>query len=202
MSAGAPGFAGGVTGSSTGPARNCCGCWQSCSTPSRRLAQHRCQTGNTFPFLRAFEDNWQDIEAEVREVLKHREAVPLFHEVSPEQAAISKGQNWRTFILYGFGERLEKNCARAPVTARLLSAGAGHPDGLVLDHGAGLQDPAAQGCDDGHLENPPRAYHSERPGKLHNDGWRRGLCVGAGQRHSCSTTPTSTTSGTTQMKRG
>jgi aspartyl/asparaginyl beta-hydroxylase (cupin superfamily) len=74
-----------------------------------------------FPFLLSFEDEWQAIEAEVREILKHREAVPLFHEVSPEQAAISKGQNWRTFILYGFGERLEKNCARAPVTARLLS---------------------------------------------------------------------------------
>lgn len=74
-----------------------------------------------FPFLQSFEDDWQAIEAEVREILKHREAVPLFHEVSPEQAAISTGQNWRTFILYGFGERLEKNCARAPVTARLLS---------------------------------------------------------------------------------
>jgi len=74
-----------------------------------------------FPFLKDFESNWQTIHDEVKEILRHREAVPLFHEVSPDQAGISKGQNWRTFILYGFGERLEKNCARASVTANLLS---------------------------------------------------------------------------------
>ena len=74
-----------------------------------------------FPFLEDFESNGQTIRDEVKEILRHREAVPLFHEVSPDQAGISKGQNWRTFILYGFGERLEKNCARAPVTANLLS---------------------------------------------------------------------------------
>lgn len=74
-----------------------------------------------FPFLEDFEANSQTINDEVQEILRHREAVPLFHEVSPDQAGISKGRNWRTFILYGFGERLEKNCVRAPVTANLLS---------------------------------------------------------------------------------
>ncbi len=74
-----------------------------------------------FPFLDEFEGNWELIRDEVREILKHREAVPLFHEVSPDQAGISRGKNWRTFIMYGFGERLEKNCAQAPVTAGLLA---------------------------------------------------------------------------------
>ncbi len=74
-----------------------------------------------FPFLKDFTDNWQAIEKEVREILKHREAIPLFHELSYDQRTISKGNNWRTFILYGFGERLEKNSKQAPVTASLLS---------------------------------------------------------------------------------
>jgi beta-hydroxylase len=73
-----------------------------------------------FPFLDAFEARWREIRAEVQEILKYREAVPTFQEVSPDQAKIAKGDNWRTFILYGFGARAERNCARAPLTARLL----------------------------------------------------------------------------------
>ena len=75
-----------------------------------------------FAFLRTFTDNWQPIRAELTEILKHREAIPLFQEVSSYQTKITKGNNWRTFILFGFGEKLEKNCKQAPVTARLLEA--------------------------------------------------------------------------------
>ena len=75
-----------------------------------------------FPFLKDFEANWEVILAEAHDVLKHRDAIPAFHDVSPDQRKISKGTNWRTFILYGFGNRLEKNCAQAPQTARMLSA--------------------------------------------------------------------------------
>jgi beta-hydroxylase len=75
-----------------------------------------------FPFLKSFTDNWQAILAEVTEILKHREAIPVFQDVSPDQKRISKGNNWRTFILFGFGEKLEKNSQKAPVTTRLLES--------------------------------------------------------------------------------
>ena len=75
----------------------------------------------SFPHLQMFEDNWETIRAEVQEILKHREAVPLFHEISSDQKRISKGSNWRTFILYGFGQPATKNVQQAPETARLLS---------------------------------------------------------------------------------
>lgn len=75
-----------------------------------------------FPFLKAFTDEWQAIRSEVTEILKHREAIPLFQDVSVDQMKISKGNNWRTFILFGFGEKLEKNCKQVPVTTRLLEA--------------------------------------------------------------------------------
>lgn len=74
-----------------------------------------------FPFLKPFADNWEAIRAEVIEILKHREAIPAFQELSRDQYKIATGKNWRTFILYGFGERAEKNCAQAPLTAKLLS---------------------------------------------------------------------------------
>jgi beta-hydroxylase len=73
-----------------------------------------------FPYLEPLSANWQAIRDEVREILKHREAVPTFQEVSTDQKRISKDDNWRTFILYGFGEKAEKNCLRAPVTCTLL----------------------------------------------------------------------------------
>jgi ornithine lipid ester-linked acyl 2-hydroxylase len=73
-----------------------------------------------FPFLTDFTANWKTIESEVREILKHREAIPVFQEVSPDQMRIAKGKKWRTFILFGFGTKLEKNCKQAPVTTALL----------------------------------------------------------------------------------
>ena len=75
-----------------------------------------------FPFLGMFTANWEAIHAEVREILRHREAIPVFQEVSPDQKRISKGNNWRTFVLFGFGSKLEKNCRQAPLTTRLLEA--------------------------------------------------------------------------------
>jgi ornithine lipid ester-linked acyl 2-hydroxylase len=73
-----------------------------------------------FPYLEPLTANWQAIRDEVREILKHREAVPAFQEVSHDQKRISKDDSWRTFILYGFGEKAEKNCRRAPITCSLL----------------------------------------------------------------------------------
>ncbi|MFV0473313.1 MAG: aspartyl/asparaginyl beta-hydroxylase domain-containing protein [Pikeienuella sp.] len=74
-----------------------------------------------FPFLKEFENRWEEMRAEAYEVLKHRDVIPGFEEVSPDQYRIAKAQQWKTFILYGFGDRLEKNCAIAPVTAEILS---------------------------------------------------------------------------------
>jgi ornithine lipid ester-linked acyl 2-hydroxylase len=74
-----------------------------------------------FDALKPFVENWEKIRDEVKVILKHREEIPAFHEISPDQHKISTGKNWRTFILYGFGKRLEKNCAQAPFTAELLA---------------------------------------------------------------------------------
>jgi beta-hydroxylase len=73
-----------------------------------------------FPFLKPFEEHWQEIHGELMKILEYKESVPAFEEVSSDQKRIAKGQQWRTFILYGFGAKLQKNCAHAPVTTRLL----------------------------------------------------------------------------------
>lgn len=73
-----------------------------------------------FAFLKPFEDHWQEIHAELAKILEYKESVPAFEEVSSDQKRIAKGQQWRTFILFGFGDKLERNCAHAPLTTRLL----------------------------------------------------------------------------------
>ncbi len=73
-----------------------------------------------FPFLKEFEDRWEEIQSEVREVLKFRQHIPGFQEISPDQYRIATAKNWKTFILYGFGNKVERNCKQAPVTAEIL----------------------------------------------------------------------------------
>jgi len=73
-----------------------------------------------FPWTADFEANWEKIRAELDDVLKKRDALPSFHEISPDQARISVADNWKTFVFYGFGIRVDANCERCPETARLL----------------------------------------------------------------------------------
>ncbi|MGF1592704.1 MAG: aspartyl/asparaginyl beta-hydroxylase domain-containing protein [Kiloniellaceae bacterium] len=73
-----------------------------------------------FAFLKPFEDHWEEINGELQEILKHKESVPAFEEVSTDQMKIARDRQWRTFILFGFGSKLQKNCAHAPRTTNLL----------------------------------------------------------------------------------
>lgn len=75
-----------------------------------------------FPFLAEFTDNWETIRAEAQEVLKFREDIPGFQDISPDQYRLAKGKNWKTFVLFGFGQRLEKNTQLTPKTAEILEA--------------------------------------------------------------------------------
>lgn len=74
----------------------------------------------SFPFLREFEERWPEILPEVRQLLRYREHIPGFQEVSPDQYRIATGTNWRTLFLYGFGNRIEGNCRQVPVTADIV----------------------------------------------------------------------------------
>jgi beta-hydroxylase len=73
-----------------------------------------------FPFTRMLEANFEAVRAEAAGILRHRETIPSFDQVSPDQKRISKDGQWRTFFLYGFGTPLAKNCSQTPQTAALL----------------------------------------------------------------------------------
>jgi beta-hydroxylase len=51
-----------------------------------------------FPWTADFEANWEKIRKELDGVLVDRDSLPSFHDISPDQKRISKGDNWKTFI--------------------------------------------------------------------------------------------------------
>ena len=70
-----------------------------------------------FAFVPALEENWRKVRDEVQEIIKYRSAIPLFEEISTDQKNISASSPWRTYFLFGFGEKLPRACQRAPETA-------------------------------------------------------------------------------------
>ena len=64
-----------------------------------------------FIFLNDIEANWKIIRDEITPLLQHRDALPVFQELSPDQRKIAKDDNWHVFVLYGFGRKHETNCA-------------------------------------------------------------------------------------------
>ena len=73
-----------------------------------------------FPWIGPLEDATEDIHRELLQLLEHPEEIPSFHQISPEQSRISKGDNWKTFAFYVFGARIDENCVLCPRTAALL----------------------------------------------------------------------------------
>jgi beta-hydroxylase len=73
-----------------------------------------------FGWANGFEANWKAIRKELDAMLEFRESLPRFQDLSPDQAKISPDDNWRTLVLYGFGDRSEFVCRLCPETNRLL----------------------------------------------------------------------------------
>ncbi len=76
----------------------------------------------SFAWARPLEENWRVIRRELNDVLRERESLPSFQDISPDQVRISPDDKWKTFFLYGYGYKVDANCARCPETTRLIEA--------------------------------------------------------------------------------
>ena len=88
----------------------------------------QCPDGNStffetdaFPWVREVEANWSVIRKELDVLLEHKEEIPNLQDVSPEQSLVAHGESWKSFFLYGFGHKIEQNCAKCPQTARIVA---------------------------------------------------------------------------------
>ncbi len=73
-----------------------------------------------FAWVRNLESNWMAIRGELDELLKERESIPSFQDLSRDQMFLTDGNDWKTFFFYTYGHRAERNCERCPRTAELL----------------------------------------------------------------------------------
>jgi beta-hydroxylase len=98
-----------------------------------------------FPWTRILEENWQGIRDEAMGVWKHWEAIPPMGAVVPQTYKITTDDTWRCFFLYCYGERINQNCGRAALTARLVEQIPGLSMALFSYHKPGLHIPAHVG---------------------------------------------------------
>lgn len=73
-----------------------------------------------FPWVGELEAAYPAIRAELDQLLEHPERIPAFHQISPDQERISKGDNWKVFTFHAYGTRIEDNRALCPETSRAI----------------------------------------------------------------------------------
>ena len=73
-----------------------------------------------FPWARAVEAEWRLIRAELDTLLVRKGELPAFHEISSEVRSISSDQNWKTFLICGYGIKSEEAIRQCPETWRIL----------------------------------------------------------------------------------
>src|SRR5438552_2742894 len=69
-------------------------------------------SNSTFSWTSLLEENWPAIRQELDQILLYKDALPNLHDIQHEQSSITKDNKWKTFFLYGFGEKAKKNCAK------------------------------------------------------------------------------------------
>lgn len=84
------------------------------------VGDHAVFDNQQFKWTIDLERNWTAIRKELEAILSFREALPSLQEIQQDQKILNKDNNWKTFFLYGFGEKSQMDCRVCPVTTSLL----------------------------------------------------------------------------------
>lgn len=119
------------------------------------------------------------IRRELARVLEPGEPIPAFQEISPEQAAITRDDRWKTYVLYAYGVRAHRNCQACPETAAAVARIPGMKTALFSILSARKHIPAHRGpykgllrCHLGLLVPEPEACRIRVGDQV--TGWREG----------------------------
>ena len=74
-----------------------------------------------FDWIANIESAYPVIREELDAVLREREHIPNLQDLSPDQAVLTQGEEWKSLIFHAYGRRVAANCARCPRTAELLT---------------------------------------------------------------------------------
>ena len=53
-------------------------------------------------------------------MLKNHQSIPNFQQVLPSQQRLTNDNDWKTFMFYGYGHKMQANCEHCPETTRLI----------------------------------------------------------------------------------
>lgn len=84
------------------------------------VGDHTFFNPDDFPWVKELEAGAPLIRKELEEVLRYRDALPNFQDISTDQYQITDDDRWKTFFFYGYGFTAGQNVERCPETARLL----------------------------------------------------------------------------------
>jgi ornithine lipid ester-linked acyl 2-hydroxylase len=84
------------------------------------VGDHTFFAQSDFPWIRDLEAGFPLIRKELEDVLRDHDDLPNFQDISTDQYQITDDDKWKTFFLFGYGFRAEKNIERCPETARLM----------------------------------------------------------------------------------
>ena len=73
-----------------------------------------------FEWTGILEKRWLDIREELDQLLRIHNQLPNLQDIQKEQQVINTDNKWKTFFLYGFGNRADLNCELCPVTASVV----------------------------------------------------------------------------------
>lgn len=102
-------------------------------------------SASDFAWTRPLEAGFPAIRRELEGVLSRRDKVPNFDEVSPDQAHLTRGNDWKTYFLYAYGYKAERNCTACPETTRLVEDIPGMKTAFFSIMGPGTHVPAHRG---------------------------------------------------------
>lgn len=135
-----------------------------------------------FPWTATLCENWQAIRAEAEALLPRMEEVPPLRLVSPDHRRIAPSNLWKSFFLYGYGYRVDANCARCPLTAALVERIPGLNSAFFSILLPGMHITAHRGptkglvtCHLGLMVPPGNACRMQLADQI--VGWREGECL-------------------------
>lgn len=74
----------------------------------------------SFEWIKKIEKDFIPIKGELLNLLNKYGQIPELKNLSHEQARIVRGNKWKSFFLFAYGEKIEKNCSVCPATTRSI----------------------------------------------------------------------------------
>ncbi|MBD1555159.1 aspartyl/asparaginyl beta-hydroxylase domain-containing protein [Pseudomonas typographi] len=74
------------------------------------------------PGIQVLQEQWPTLLQELNAVLKRSSSIPNFQDISKDQQRLTQDDRWKTYFLYGYGYKMDGNCAACPETTRIVES--------------------------------------------------------------------------------